>query len=112
MSKDRAYITDMMRASRIPNGGLIEELPFSLNDEPFSICVIPKANITDGVISQPDNIGLIIPVVLLNSDTAKNFPVFFCQWTEAAIKSIHEDAFAIETYDVYYGTPIADEAES
>ena len=106
MSKDKANLTEPMKAGRILSKGEITSLEsaFSISGEGFSICVIPTADITDGVISEATTgIGLIVNCRLINEDSASDFPIYFNQWTEAVIKTISADAIDTDTYTVYYG---------
>lgn len=106
MLKDKANLTEPMKAGRILSKGIIDDLTtaFSISGEGFSICVIPTADITDGVISEATTgIGLIVNCRLINEDSASDFPIYFNQWTEANIKTISAGAINLTTYTVYYG---------
>lgn len=100
------FVSDLMGSLRILSHGKITSLTaaFSLsNKQPFSIFVIPKANIAAGVISTPDNAGLLVSCKCYQDDNASAIPVLFNQWTEAAISEIGATAIDLTTYDVYWG---------
>lgn len=110
----KRIVSGEMQAARIAAHGKITSLTsaFKLaSGNPFSIFVIPKANISNGVISQPDNVGLVVTLKCLQDDASAAFPVMFNTWTEAAIVQIDASAINLTTYDVYWGSG-NDESES
>lgn len=104
----RGLLSQEMRAGRIVSKGQITSLTEAFHapqGEPFSIMVIPTANIETGLITQPTNIGIIIPVILYNETEAAtgDFPLIFAEWTPAAIYEIPIGAIDLVTYAVYWG---------
>lgn len=100
----KGYVSETMNSSRICSHGKIAELPFKFTSfNPFSIFVVPKANVTAGVISSPDNSGLLVNCKCFQNDNASDLPVLFNQWTEAAILEIPDAAIDLAVYDVYWG---------
>lgn len=101
---NKGYVSEIMNSSRIVSHGKIAQLPFKFTTfNPFSILVIPKANVTAGVIAAPDNAGLLVNCKCFQDDASSNLPVLFNQWTEAAIIEIPADAIDLDVYDVYWG---------
>lgn len=101
----KGFVSDLMGSLRILSHGKITSLTaaFSLsNKQPFSIFVVPKANVTAGVISIPDNAGLLVGCKCYQDDNASDLPVLFNQWTEAAIIEVSATAIDLTTYDVYW----------
>ena len=100
------YITSEKNAGRVLAKGKIESLTsaFNLGGKPFSIIVVPKADVTDGIISiVSESIGLIVSCKCYAEDSAGDLPVYFHTWTEADIVEIAADAIDLDDYDVYYG---------
>lgn len=108
MLKDRANLSEEIKATRILSKGVIDDLTeaFSISGEPFSICVIPTDDISvAGVISESTTgIGITVNCKLINENTASDLPVYFNQWTEAAIREISAEAIDLTTYTVFYGS--------
>lgn len=108
MTAPKGYVSETMNSSRICSHGKITELPFKFTSfNPFSIFVIPKANVAAKVISTPTNVGLLVDCKCYQDGTSSDIPVLFNQWTEAAIIEIAEGAIDLATYDVYWGAGIA-----
>lgn len=110
MATPKGYVSETMNSSRICSQGKITELPFKFTSfNPFSIFVIPKANVAAKVISAPsqDAVGLLIDCKCFQDDTSSDLPVLFNQWTEAAIIEITEGAIDLAVYDVYWGAGVA-----
>lgn len=105
---DKAALSESMKSNRILSKGTIDSLDaaFTMDGEPFSICVIKTTDISDRLISAPEYDGLLVSCKLINEDTASDLPVFFNQWTEGAIKEIAIDAIDLATYTVYYGSSL------
>jgi len=102
-----SYVSESMNAGRILSHGKISALPFTFTSfNPFSIFVVPKANVTSGVISTPDNAGMLVDCKCYQDDASSDIPVLFNQWTEAAIIEIAEDAIDLDDYDVYWGAGV------
>lgn len=95
-----------MQAGRVNAHSKLTALPFSLRTkQPFSILVIPKVDVTTGVISNVDeNIGLVVSCKLFADATASDFPIYFHKWTEAAILELPENSIDLTNYDVYVGS--------
>ena len=109
---NKGYVSETMNSSRIVSHGKIALLPFKFTSfNPFSIFVIPKANVAAKVISAPENVGLLVDCKCYQDDTSSNIPVLFNQWSEAAIIEISEGAIDLAVYDVYWGAGV-DVAES
>ena len=105
---NKGYVSETMNSSRIVSHGKITELPFKFTSfNPFSIFVVPKANVAAKVISSPINVGLLVDCKCYQDDTSSDIPVLFNQWTEAAILEIAEGAIDLAVYDVYWGAGIA-----
>lgn len=102
---DKENILQTVEALRGLSHGEIETLAdgFSIKgNQPYSICVIPKDNIVDGVISIPDNAGLLVECkTLLNNDN-KPLPAMFNDWTPASIVFIKPAAIDLDTYRVFF----------
>lgn len=96
-----------MFAGRINNHGKIASLTsaFSLSSGlPFSICVVPNADIATGVIeSDATNLGLIVSCKTFQGESATGLPVYFNTWTPAAIVELPASAINLTTYSVYWG---------
>ena len=108
----KGYISEVMGAGRVLSHAKIAELPFKFNSaNTFSVFIVPKANVTAGVISAPDNTGILLNCKCYMDDNASNLPVIFNQWGEAAITEIPAEAIDLATYDVYWGAG-ADVSES
>jgi hypothetical protein len=108
----KGYISEAMNSSRILSHRKITALPFSLaSKQPFSIFIVPKANVVAGVISTPDNAGILVDCKCSQDDSSSNLPVLFIQWSEASIVEIPVDAINLAANDVYWGAG-ADVSES
>jgi hypothetical protein len=106
MSKEKGYISEAMRAGRIGSFGKITSLAtaFKLEGEvPFSILIVPKADVTAGVITKTtDTSGLEVNCITTQNDTAAKYPVYFHEETLLAITEIAIDAIDLDVYDVYW----------
>ena len=98
-----------MQAGRVNAHSKLTALPFSLRTkQPFSIMLVPKADVTTGVISNVDeNIGLIVSCKCFADTAASDLPVYFHKWTEASILELPENCIDLTTYDVYVGSGTA-----
>jgi hypothetical protein len=106
---NKGFVSSEMAAGRISSHKKITDLTngFKLeNGTHFTLFIVPKANVTAGVIGVPDNAGLMVDCKLYQDDDSSDFPVLFNQWTEAAIQEISADAIDLTTYDVYWGAPV------
>ena len=104
-----ANISEAMTASRIISHGKITSLeaPFEFSAfNPFSIFVVPKANVAAGVISAPDNAGLLVNCKCFQDETSSGVPILFNQWNECAIIEIAANAIDLAVYDVYWGAGV------
>lgn len=103
----KGYVSEIMNSSRIVSHGKVAELPFKFTSfNPFSIFIIPKANVTAKVISTPENTGILVNCRCYQDDTASDLPVLFNQWSEAAIIEIAANAIDLAVYDVYWGAGV------
>ena len=103
----KGYVSESMTAGRIVSKGKIAALPFSFSSfNTFSIFVVPKANVTAGLISVPNDAGVLVSCKCYQDDASSNLPVLFNQWTEAAIVEIPTDGINLTTYDVYWGAGV------
>jgi hypothetical protein len=103
------YITNEQAAGRISAKEKLTSLSegFNLAGKPFSILVVPKTDVTDGVISNVDqNIGLIVSCKLYADATASDMPVYFHKYTEALVVELGVNAIDLTAYDVYVGSGI------
>ena len=104
---ERGFVSETMRTGRIIWHTQITDLTngFKLaNEVPFSILMVPKANVTEGVISAPTNLGIYVNMKMYQDDDFSNWPVYFNNETIAAIREIAPDAINLETYDVFLGS--------
>lgn len=100
------HITNEQAAGRILAKTKLTSLTaaYNLDGKPFSILVVPKADVTTGVISNVDtNIGLVVSCKLYAESAASDLPVYFHRWTEAAIVELAITAIDLTDYDVYVG---------
>ncbi|HCY40429.1 MAG TPA: hypothetical protein DHV48_03610 [Prolixibacteraceae bacterium] len=107
MSGEKGFVSDQMRSGRIVSHGQITDLTNGFkptNEVTFSIIVIPKANITAGVISAPTDLGIMVSMAMYQDDGFSDYPVYFNTETIALIKEIEADAIPLETYDVYWAS--------
>jgi len=105
--EEKGFVSDQMRSGRIVSHGQITDLTAGfkpVNAVNFSIVVIPKANITTGVISAPTNIGIMVSMAMYQDDDFSDYPVYFNNETIALIKEIEADAIDLDTYDVYWSS--------
>ncbi|WP_372932422.1 hypothetical protein [Mariniphaga sediminis] len=100
---EKGFVSKESESGRINAHNEIIELPFTSNI-PYSIMIIPKANIADGVISTPDNVGILVNVKTYQSDAASDLPVMFNAWTEANIVEIPAGAIDLVSYRVFRGS--------
>lgn len=107
------FISSEMSAMRVVSKGKVAALPFRMKSGalPFSVIVIPKANIENGVISTPQNEGIIINCKCYQDQVASPYPVQFIRATEAAIVEIPAAGIDLGTYDVYWGCGAKAEVE-
>lgn len=93
-----------MRSSRATSHGVIGSLatPFSLDGNPFSIIIVPKANITARLISAPQDSGLLVNMTMYEDDSASDYPVIFNTESIALIYEISANAIDLATYNVYW----------
>lgn len=98
------YLDPSVRSVRGTSHGKITSLAtdFNKNGKPFGIVVIPKANITGAVISNPDNAGLIVSMKLVEDESASNYPVMFNWETSGIIETLPAGAIDTDIYDVYW----------
>jgi|AntRauTorcE11897_2_1112592.scaffolds.fasta_scaffold10776_2 hypothetical protein len=103
---NKGVSTESVQAGRLVAHGKIASLAagFDLAGTPFSIMVIPVANVTAGVISVPTDLGIIVSCKLIQDNSASDMPVMFAEWTEGMIMSIDIDAIELDDYDVYWST--------
>ena len=104
------HITNEQAAGRVLAHTKITSLAagYSLDGKPFSILVVPKADVTAGVISNVDtNIGLIVSCKCYADAAASDMPVYFHRYTEGAIVELAVNAIDLTTYDVYVGSGMA-----
>jgi hypothetical protein len=102
----KGYVSPEMFAERVLAHGKIASLTTGFKFTvfiPFSIFVVPKSNVTTGVISSPSNAGLLVNCKCFQDDVNSNLPVLFNQWSEAAIIEIAVNAIDLDVYDVYWG---------
>ena len=107
MATNNGVVSSEMRFSRINKHGKIASLSsaFSLTDKAvFSIVIIPKTNITAGVVAQPDNAGIIASVKMYHDETASDYFFKFLEETPASIIEIPATAIDLSKYDVYWGS--------
>jgi len=100
--------TDEISAGRLVAHGMLEatdlDTEFSLaGDIPFTIMIVPVANITANVISIPDAAGLLVSCQCAQDSSSSDLPVMFGIWTEGQIRSIDQDAIELDDYNVYVG---------
>ena len=101
------HITNEQAAGRILAKTKLTSLAagYTLNGNPFSILVVPKADVTTGVISNvATEIGLVVSCKCYADAAASDLPVYFHRWTEAAIVELATNAINLTTYDVYVGS--------
>ena len=101
------FITDGMQSGRLNSHGEIITLSsgFSLeNDYPFTIFIIPKANISNGIISQPTEIGLIVNCSLYADDIQSDCPFILGQWSEAYLSSLGVNSIDLDIYRLFWGS--------
>ena len=106
MDGEKGHVSETMRTGRIIWHTQITDLSngFQLaNAVPFSLLVVPKANVTAGVISAPTNLGLVVSCRMYQDDDFFFFFLYFNTETVAAIMELDIDAIALDTYDVYVG---------
>lgn len=100
-------ISSEMAAGRVNGKKKITSLDtaFKLKgNQPFSFLVVPKEDVTNGVISNvAEEIGLIVSLRCMTDSAAGDFPVYFHRWTEGSIVEIPAGAINLTTYDVYVG---------
>lgn len=107
---NRGFVTTELSAGRINAHGKIASLATAFKkNNPFSILIVPKADVTTGVISNvAEEIGLIVSVRTYQNDAAADLPVYFHRWTEASIVELPITAIDLNTYDVYWGSGVND----
>lgn len=98
------YFDPSVRSVRGTKHGKITSLAtdFKNNGKLFGIVVIPKANIAGGIISNPDNAGLIVSMKLAEDEAASAYPVMFNWETSGIIETLPAGAIDTEIYDVYW----------
>jgi hypothetical protein len=104
---ERGFVSDQMRSGRIVSHGKITDLTNGFkfkNEVPFSLLILPKINVTSGVISAPTNIGLVVSCKMFQDDEFSDYPVYFNNETVAAIREIAPGAINTEEYDIYWGS--------
>lgn len=105
MTKIKNHVSDEMNAGRLLSHGQITDLTNGFTREgnlSFSLFIVPVANVSAGIISTPDNAGLLVDCICDQDDVSSDLPVLFNQWTEAAILEIAANAIDLVTYNVYW----------
>jgi hypothetical protein len=100
------YITSEKNAGRVLAKGKLTSLTaaFNLGGKPFSVLIVPVADVTEGVISNvAESIGLVVSCKCYAESAVSDLPIYFHTWTEADIVEIAADAIDLDDYDVYYG---------
>lgn len=101
----RGFVSNEQRATRGLAKGKIASLAagFSLkNGSPFSLTIIPKANVTGRLVSVPENSGLLVECMLYEDSTASDLFIPFNWPSEALIYQVSIGAIELATYDVYW----------
>lgn len=104
------HITNEQAAGRILAKTKLTSLAagYSIDGKPFSILVVPKEDVTNGVISNvAEEIGLIVSCKCYADAEASDMPVYFHRYTEGAIVELAANAIDLTTYDVYVGAGMA-----
>jgi hypothetical protein len=109
---NKGYVSNEMFAGRLSAHGQITDLSSGFKLDallPFSIFIIPKSVVSDGVIvdeidpESDKEIGLIVNCRTYQNADTKPLPVMFYDWTPGAIMEIAADAIDLDTYYVYWG---------
>jgi hypothetical protein len=101
----RGQVGNEMRATRFVSGGKIANLATAFRvtgDSPFSITVIPKANVSSGIISAPTDLGIIVSCILYEGDAAVAHPFYFNEPSIALIYELPANSIDTSIYDVYW----------
>ena len=108
----RGFVSNEQRATRALSHGKITSLTTAFrlkNGNPFSLVIVPKASVTAGVISAPENAGLIVNCTMYEDDAAADYPVMFNWPSEALFFEISDSAIDLDNYDVYWSCGSEDE---
>lgn len=98
--------TPQIYASRIVAHGLIADVSegFSLTDNaPFSVLIVPVADITAGLIAIATAAGFLLSCKCSQDSESSDLPIMFNEWTKGLISFIDIDAIDLGDYNVYWG---------
>jgi len=101
----RGFLSNEQRATRGIVHGKINSLATAFKlaaESPFTIVIVPKENVTSGVIASPANAGLLVNMKMYEDDAASMYPVMFNWPSEALIYEIQAGAIDLAVYDVYW----------
>lgn len=105
MTRIKGNVSKEIEAGRVSSHGKLASLAagFKLsNGSPFSVVIVPKANITARVVSQPDAAGLLVDCKMYQDDVSSDYFIPFLVETSAAILELAIAAIDLATYDVFW----------